>query len=75
MGKNQFFWADKPDILHTLNSDIIMVTSPPIPVSSRYNGLNKDNLAEVEKRSRVSVVVVFKNIFIQTFESFSFKFT
>ena len=66
MGPNQFYWDPKPDILKTLNDDILIHTPPPVPVSSRYQGLSKKAMWEVEKCYRVSVVVeicTFNSIF------------
>lgn len=41
VGTNQHFWDPKPDILRTLNSDILIKTAPPVPISSRYMGFPK----------------------------------
>lgn len=57
MGPNQFSWISKPDILKTLNKDILMRVPPPIPLSSRYLGLSNKVLDQVEKLFRVGVVV------------------
>ncbi len=65
-GPNQFFWSDKPDILRTLNKDILMRTPAPIPTSSRNMGYADGVLKEVEKRFRnFSVRMLwFKIIFL-----------
>jgi hypothetical protein len=40
-GFNQFHWAKKKDVLKTRNSDILLKSDLPIPVSSRHVGLPK----------------------------------
>jgi hypothetical protein len=42
IGRNQFVWGAVPDILKTINKDILLKTGPPIPVSSSYLGYPKD---------------------------------
>jgi len=38
MGRNQFFWDSRPDVLKTVNTDILGFTDAPVPVSNRYMG-------------------------------------
>ncbi len=54
-GKNQFSWGEKPDLLVTLNEDIVMSPVNPVPVNSRgHLGLSKQDF---EKALRLMVVV------------------
>ena len=45
-GNNQFIWGKK-DLFRTDNKDIICAVDPPVPVSSRAYGLNKEDLSKV----------------------------
>lgn len=75
MGRNQFSWENKPDILKTLNQDILLKTEPPVPVSSRYHGYPNNILKKVEALYRVSrfTVVYFKfNFFLNLASFFNF---
>jgi hypothetical protein len=58
-GNNQFVWGAAKDKLKTINSDIIRVVDPPIPVSSRLWGLPKDVVKDIEKRMRVKWSIIF----------------
>ena len=49
LGSNKFIWEKKPDLLRTLDSDILMETPPPVPVSHRHFGYPRNILTEVDK--------------------------
>jgi hypothetical protein len=62
IGHNQFVWG-KGDILKTINSDILLKTEPPIPVSSRYWGLPKDVVKTLDKMLRVKwFIIIMRNL-------------
>ena len=60
-GRNQFVWGTAKDTLKTNNKDIVRQVDPPVPVSSRLWGLDKDEVKDVENRMRVkwSIIVLF----------------
>ncbi len=63
-GDNKFVWSKK-DMLKTLNTDILLKTEPPIPVSSRgFWGLPQQTLKIVEK-----LVKEWSILILRTFES------
>ena len=43
-GSNQFAWPKKMDTLKTHKDDILCKVQPPIPTTSRFLGLNKNDL-------------------------------
>jgi hypothetical protein len=59
-GHNQFVWGNGKDTLKTINSDVLMVIDPPIPVSSRLWGLPKEVVKEIEKLKRVKWFFIVK---------------
>ena len=49
--RRKFSWGKKKDILKTNDRDIICPVRPPIQVSSRALGLNREDLEKVRKYS------------------------
>ena len=65
-GHNQFVWGQVSDQLKTINTDILLTVEPPVPISSRFLGLPKDVVKEVEKLLRVKwsiIWIVLMNFF------------
>ena len=56
MGRNSFIWGKK-DQLRVFDEDILMKVSP-VPVSSRYTGLNKKDLKMTEKLFLVQKLLI-----------------
>lgn len=48
-GENKFQWPSKEDEIPIIREDILCVVPPPIPVSSRHIGLDKDAYKKVKK--------------------------
>jgi hypothetical protein len=59
-GHNQFVRGSGKDSLKTINSDVLRVIDPPIPVSSRLWGVPKDVVKEIEKLKRVKWFFIVK---------------
>ena len=55
-GRNQFFWDSKPDVLKTVNTDILGFTNPPIPVSNRDIGFLEGLCKKLDAHLRFLVV-------------------
>lgn len=74
-GDNRFVWSKK-DLLKTLNTDILLQTEPPIPVSTRgFFGLPSDTLRNVEKLVKEWSILIlriknFKPFFLSIFDLF-----
>jgi hypothetical protein len=64
IGHNQFIWGVVPDILKTNNTDILMRTGPPIPVSSRCSGYSKDIVRKLDEMLRVKWFFLFEKEFL-----------
>jgi len=72
IGKNQFVWGAVPDILKTINKDILMKTDAPIPVSSRYSGYPKDVVKQLDQLLRVKWFIErYLNLFFKISAEFS----
>jgi len=56
--RNQFVWGTAKDTLKTNNRDIVMQVEPPIPVSSRFWGLPKEVVKDIENRMRVKWSII-----------------
>jgi len=48
VGHNQFVWGTVPDILKTINKDILLKTDPALLGSTRHFGLPKDIVKMLE---------------------------
>jgi len=70
MGHNQYFWDEKPDILKTNHLDILCKTSFPVPVSSRYMGLKKEDVVKVDKLFRFLVNILGDKIHFSPLKNF-----
>ena len=57
-GYNRFVW-EKPDILDTLDLDILLTIPDPIPVASRFMGLNESTAKQADRLLVVHVVSLF----------------
>ena len=72
-GHNQFVWGQVSDQLKTINTDILLTVEPPVPISSRFLGLPKDVVKEVEKLLRVKwsiIWIVLMNFFPLNFSEY-----
>ena len=58
-GRNQFVWGTARDTLKTNNRVIVREVDPPIPVSSRLWGLDKDTVKDIESKMRLKWVVYY----------------
>jgi DDE superfamily endonuclease/helix-turn-helix, Psq domain len=70
-GRNRFMW-EKPDILSTLDQDILMKVPPPVPVTTRFMGVSEAAAKQADKLLLVYLVLIFlilQNL-IQTFTVF-----
>ncbi len=57
-GKNVFSWGDKPDLVDTLEEDIILDKVEPVPVNSRGH-LQLNTLDFVRVLSRMVVILLW----------------
>jgi hypothetical protein len=57
-GRNRFMW-EKPDILSTLDQDILLKTPPPVPVTSRFMGVSENIAKQADRLLLVHVVLIF----------------
>jgi hypothetical protein len=60
-GRNRFMW-EKPDILSTLDQDILLKTPPPVPVTSRSENIAK----QADRLLLVHVVLIFLLFLLQS---------
>lgn len=68
-GHNKFVWGEVNDLLKTINTDILLAVDPPLPNSSRFWGLPKDDLKKVENLFMVKWSII---IYV-SFQNFEFK--
>jgi hypothetical protein len=64
-GRNRFMW-EKPDILSTLDQDILLKTPPPVPVTSRFMGVSENIAKQADRLLLVHVVLIFLLFLLQS---------
>jgi len=67
-GKNVFSWGDKPDLVDTLEEDIILDKVEPVPVNSRGH-LQLNTLDFVRVLSRMVVILLWCVCFFLIFRN------